>query len=669
MRDVRDERRQAPAPAPAPAPPPPAAIPRAVSDASSVASGGGAPESPSIRHAKHPDEKKEKEDPGTGVGSSSSKDADADAAKAAAKAAKEARKAAHLAARGEGGEAPPKKPALTRAERRAQQEAQKAAKEERRRAERGGPDLAKKGGHQGGGGRRDGDAASESSKAGGAARDSGSGLGDSKLAGDGSAAADGGIAAKGGSLSSAANDPDDPHAGGPSARQAQRAERARLAASAKRGARPGGGARFADRFSHLRSRRRLVDLGDFSPHEPAAERANNSGSAFDPDASASNPASRSHAAGQTLSVTDPHPAVTALARRYADGTVSGGSARAAALLATLKEVISDFDPPAGAKYAHALTARVNAVVHVVNTARPMAASMGAAVKSLKTFLARASEDAEFEGDAGSAMGSSGAGATMSSSPRAKTLKHLEYFEQEKIVRAGDAIADYGAAEIADGDVVLTHGASRNALRVLTRAKTALGRDFLVAVVGGRPRVGESLRTLKALLRAGIDCAYCDFTGAAHALAPRREGGLGATKVLVGAACVTANGAIASRLGTATLAALAKERGVPVYVVAETCKFQDRIQLDAASANELGDPRDLTRVSDLTKGGLGELSEPMRGAAAGGPAGDDAAGEGSGSGGRLAALNLEYDLSPAGFVRAIVCESGLVTPADVPSFLR
>ena len=49
------------------------------------------------------------------------------------------------------------------------------------------------------------------------------------------------------------------------------------------------------------------------------------------------------------------------------------------------------------------------------------------------------------------------------------------------------------------------------------------------------------------------------------------------------------------------------------------------------------------------------------------AGDDAAGEGSG--GRLAALNLEYDLSPAGFVRAIVCESGLVTPADVPSFLR
>ena len=410
-----------------------------------------------------------------------------------------------------------------------------------------------------------------------------------------------------------------------------------------------------------------MDLGDFSPHEPAAERANNSGSAFDPDASASNPAARSHAAGQTLSVTDPHPAVTALARRYADGTVSGGSARAAALLATLKEVISDFDPPAGAKYAHALTARVNAVVHVVNTARPMAASMGAAVKSLKTFLARASEDAEFEGDAGSATGSSGSSGAAMSSPRAKTLKHLEYFEQEKIVRAGDAIADYGAAEIADGDVVLTHGASRNALRVLTRAKTALGRDFRVAVVGGRPRVGESLKTLKALLRAGIDCAYCDFTGAAHALAPRREGGLGATKVLVGAACVTANGATVSRLGTATLAALAKERGVPVYVVAETCKFQDRIQLDAASANELGDPRDLTRVSDLSKGGLGELSEPMRGAAAGGPAGGDDAGEGSG--GRLAALNLEYDLSPAGFVRAIVCESGLVTPADVPSFLR
>jgi translation initiation factor 2B subunit (eIF-2B alpha/beta/delta family) len=73
------------------------------------------------------------------------------------------------------------------------------------------------------------------------------------------------------------------------------------------------------------------------------------------------------------------------------------------------------------------------------------------------------------------------------------------------------------------------------------------------------------------------------------------------------------------------------------------------------------------VSDRSadaKGGLGEISEPTRGAAA--APGDDSAGEGSG---RLAALNLEYDLSPAGFVRAIVCESGLVTPADVPSFLR
>ena len=37
--------------------------------------------------------------------------------------------------------------------------------------------------------------------------------------------------------------------------------------------------------------------------------------------------------------------------------------------------------------------------------------------------------------------------------------------------------------------------------------------------------------------------------------------------------------------------------------------------------------------------------------------------------RLSVLNLLYDVTPAECVKNIVCESGLVAPADVPSFLR
>ena len=37
--------------------------------------------------------------------------------------------------------------------------------------------------------------------------------------------------------------------------------------------------------------------------------------------------------------------------------------------------------------------------------------------------------------------------------------------------------------------------------------------------------------------------------------------------------------------------------------------------------------------------------------------------------RLSVLNLTYDVTPAECITSVVCESGLVAPTDVPSFLR
>ena len=37
--------------------------------------------------------------------------------------------------------------------------------------------------------------------------------------------------------------------------------------------------------------------------------------------------------------------------------------------------------------------------------------------------------------------------------------------------------------------------------------------------------------------------------------------------------------------------------------------------------------------------------------------------------RLAVVHLAYDVTPASCVASVVCESGLVAPADIPSFLR
>lgn len=578
----------------------------------------------------------------------------AEAAKAAAKAAKEARKAAHLAEMEKKGAAAAPKAQLTRAERRAQQEAQKAAK------------AAKK---EGGG-----DFSITKKVAGGSAGDL------QKVAtGD----------------ESSSREPLGNVVGNP-ARQAQRVERAREAkASAKAKSKHAlSGNALSDHFSHLRP----YDAGGehfftkTNGEKTNVRRASvNFGAEKPPDAEFQ------------------HPAVSRVARLYADGTVSGGRARCAALLHTLKKVVESFEVPPDETYAHALTARVNAVVQHIQSARPMSVSMGNAVKSLKTHLARMSEERASDGrDGGGGGGSDVAGSVDHASDfesRRKTMAHLEYFQMEKIEKAGRSIAEHGANEIADGDVVATYGLSHHAFEILKEARRR-GRSFGVAVIDSRDADNEGLVQLRKLRRCGIECTYSVLTGLDYVL---RKGKV--TKVLLGAAAVLANGAVVSRCGAAIVAASAVEYGIPVLVAAETCKFHERVQLDAVAHNELGDPDAVAfgasgregRRSARTRGETRAAVSPARDASGdkndgskndanayvdsgatrdAGDASGQARGSARGSGGsagsplagwrsheRLSVLNLKYDSTPASCVRAIVCESGAVAPTDVPSFLR
>ena len=532
----------------------------------------------------------------------------AEAAKAAAKAAKEARKAAHLASmasQGQTGDKKEEKPKMSKAERRAQQEAQRAAK------------AAKAGAAADGGSEGKENAGKEGKE-------------DAAGAGPGLGVVDGG-GGKG-----------DPM---PSARQLQKNERRSTAATAaKAKSRPSG--KIMDHFSHLRQ------------------------FASDDDGNAAGGGGSDHKIRVAMLATAAggiHPAVARLAAHYADGTITGGRARCVALLHTLKLVIADFKTPKNTKYAHALTSLVNGVVQHLQAARPMAVSMGNAVKSLKTHLARMAEDASLATE---------------EEARARTLKHLEYFEKEKLFDAGAFIAEHGANEIVDGDVVVTHGASHHVREILLRAKRD-GRAFAVTVVDSRPNL-EGRDTLRRLLGAGVDCTYATLAGLSYVL---REGG--ATKVFLGAAAVLANGAVVSRVGTAAVAAVANAHGVPVLVAAETCKFHERVHLDAVAYNELGNPAAIastvTYPAAYGHGGrnpslgrwVGRSGEGA-GFGPGGFGGVEAAG-GFGSRGdglegwekveRLSVLNLTYDVTPAECVTSVVCESGLVAPSDVPSFLR
>ncbi len=68
-----------------------------------------------------------------------------------------------------------------------------------------------------------------------------------------------------------------------------------------------------------------------------------------------------------------------------------------------------------------------------------------------------------------------------------------------------------------------------------------------------------------------------------------------TKVFLGAAAVLSNGTVISRAGSAAVAMMAAAHSTPVLICCETYKFHERVQLDAITNNELGDPRALLSV--------------------------------------------------------------------------
>lgn len=109
----------------------------------------------------------------------------------------------------------------------------------------------------------------------------------------------------------------------------------------------------------------------------------------------------------------------------------------------------------------------------------------------------------------------------------------------------------------------------------------------VVVADSRPEF-EGRATLHKLLSAGIPCTYVHLNASSYII---KE----VSKVFLGAAAVLSNGAVLGRAGNASIAMLAHAHSVPVLICAETHKFNERVQLDSVTHNELGDPGALAAV--------------------------------------------------------------------------
>lgn len=225
-------------------------------------------------------------------------------------------------------------------------------------------------------------------------------------------------------------------------------------------------------------------------------------------------------------------------------------------------------------------------------------------------------------------------ASLDGAPRGEVVRRM--IEEAQAVRSEDiaicqAIGRHGADLVPDGKTVLTHcnaGALATAgygtaLGVI-RAAAAAGKKIDVFADETRPFLQGARLTAWELQQDGIPTTLITDNMAGHFL---RSGRIGC--VVVGADRIAANGDVANKIGTYSVAVLAKENSVPFYVAAPVSTFDLTIASGDQIPIEQRSPREVTHV-------FGVPVAPEN----------------------IAVANPAFDVTPNRYVTAIVCERGV-----------
>jgi len=201
------------------------------------------------------------------------------------------------------------------------------------------------------------------------------------------------------------------------------------------------------------------------------------------------------------------------------------------------------------------------------------------------------------------------------------------------------MGSHGIELMPDGGSVLTHcnagalatAAFGTAVGVI-RAGWEDGKRFKVFNTETRPFLQGARLTAWEFKKLGIPSTLVVDSAAGMLM---RRGDIGC--VITGADRIAANGDTANKIGTYTLAVLAKENGIPFYVAAPT----STVDMSLSNGDEIEiEERDPSEVTEFR--------------------GIQIAPEG------VVALNPGFDVTPARYVTAIVTEAGVARPPYLES---
>ena len=297
------------------------------------------------------------------------------------------------------------------------------------------------------------------------------------------------------------------------------------------------------------------------------------------------------------------PEVETTAEDIAEMEVRGAAtiARAAAEALEAQARASDADAPA------AFREELRAAARRLRNTRPTAVSLPNALRYVLN---------EVDGDTVADL-------------RASTVEAAERF-RDQLDRAQDDLGAIGANRLRDGDTIMTHCHSTDALACVEAALDD-GKEIEAVVKETRPRKQGHI-TAKQLRKWDVPVTMVVDNAARRYLDD-------VDHVLVGADSIAADGSVVNKIGTSMLAVSARERGVPVMVAAQTLKLHPDTLTGHTVEIEMRDETEV--LSDEERAEMGDVDVE----------------------------NPAFDVTPPRYVDAIVTERGQFPPESVVTLMR
>jgi methylthioribose-1-phosphate isomerase len=214
---------------------------------------------------------------------------------------------------------------------------------------------------------------------------------------------------------------------------------------------------------------------------------------------------------------------------------------------------------------------------------------------------------------------------------------------EEDVRVNQSLGKYGAAIIQDGANILTH-CNAGALATagygtalgVVRAAWEEGKRLRVFADETRPVLQGARLTAWELQQDGIPVTLIT-DNMAGALMQKQ----GIHCCVVGADRIAANGDVANKIGTYSVAVLAKAHGIPFYVAAPVST------IDLATPDGNGIPIEERQASEVTQLHGGHMIAPVG----------------------VTVWNPAFDVTPANLIKGIITERGILSPHNLPKQLE